>query len=355
MNSITRFIIFLSIVSFVTTRLYSQVTIGSAESPRKGVLLDLKQDNKSGNLANSSLAFGLPCVELGNSITDLVIDNASKKNNYVGAVVYNITKNNVFDIGVYVWNGTEWGEYASSKIIGANDQVLTLLEDNRSSFKTPPKPIYDFYKISGVYNFMSEYTENTPREYDYPSMTEGGNDPSYSTNYKTFPTQAAKDKFSRDAVYSTRFKTETSGRKFFEFAISVQMKFLLAKDFNDGTDKMKELSWGDFLYELYINKIKVGQLTQRYVLSASPTVKDNLLFKMEVPSKSVIQSIPKQDDNLIEVKIALLSSSFARNKGTGGASTANRQGNPFRTGVNLNFLTMEVVDFSLLFYEEDNF
>lgn len=83
----------------------AQVTIGAGLEPRKGLLLDLKENNALNKESNASKGFGLPRIAL-TSPTTLTIDDDSKKSDYVGVVVYNIGTNPVE--GTYSWDGTKW-------------------------------------------------------------------------------------------------------------------------------------------------------------------------------------------------------------------------------------------------------
>lgn len=72
----------------------AQVTIGAGLEPRKGLLLDLKENDAPNKESNASKGFGLPRIAL-TSPTTLTIDDDSKKGDYVGVVVYNIGTNPV--------------------------------------------------------------------------------------------------------------------------------------------------------------------------------------------------------------------------------------------------------------------
>lgn len=93
---------------FSYSYLYSQVTIGSAFSPRKGALLDLKQEDKLD--ANSSKGLLLPRMELYRTTSMVPIFKDSEltdelKKSHNGLMIYNLKEDYANDLckGVYVW------------------------------------------------------------------------------------------------------------------------------------------------------------------------------------------------------------------------------------------------------------
>ncbi|MDR0749984.1 MAG: hypothetical protein LBF62_10525 [Tannerellaceae bacterium] len=89
---------------------HAQVTIGSDESPAKGALLDVKQQNsltEGGTTSTKGILF--PRVELSalKSLSPLVSSPSQADNlTHKGIVVYNISNN--FKEGLYSWDGDEW-------------------------------------------------------------------------------------------------------------------------------------------------------------------------------------------------------------------------------------------------------
>jgi hypothetical protein len=111
----------------------AQVTIGSSEDPQKGVLLELKtkeaknpqlvtdDENVTVDATGGGLLF--PRVKLADKATlDPFIDSTSPawtvnaKLTHAGMMVYNLNELNGFQLGLYVWNGSEW-----SKVSGGDD------------------------------------------------------------------------------------------------------------------------------------------------------------------------------------------------------------------------------------------
>lgn len=106
---------------FAIGQLEAQVTIGSAESPLEGTLLDLKEKNAIDDGVTSAKGLGLPRVELTAkkqlypmfSATDELYNTEEKKKSqdlaHIGMIVY---ATEVFEMvncpGIYVWTGEEW-------------------------------------------------------------------------------------------------------------------------------------------------------------------------------------------------------------------------------------------------------
>jgi len=99
----------------------SQTTIGSGLEPRKGSLLELKEDNNAG--VNSTKGFSLPRVKL-NSPDDLTVDDNSKGLEYKGLTVQNTTTSGGLTEGVYSWDGDTWRLIIAADGPGTEAQVL---------------------------------------------------------------------------------------------------------------------------------------------------------------------------------------------------------------------------------------
>lgn len=114
---------------------YAQVTIGTSVTPVQGALLQLKENENIG--ANSSRGLLLPRVELV-SVTNLEpLAESSEAKDYIGAVVFNITKGMLeptsacdptptttgLTKGLKVWSGTAWED------ITAEDEDMVIPPD----------------------------------------------------------------------------------------------------------------------------------------------------------------------------------------------------------------------------------
>lgn len=102
----------------IFSNLNAQVTIGSTSIPKVGALLDLTEGD------TTSKGLGLPRVKLKslkatNSDLRTTIDGVSTSqgdpwdlNAHIGLLIYNVEKDDTncpnTDIGIHVWNGSEW-------------------------------------------------------------------------------------------------------------------------------------------------------------------------------------------------------------------------------------------------------
>lgn len=98
-----------AILFLMPAKMLAQITIGSAQKPNTGALLDLKE-NADGT---SEKGLGLPRVSLkGNKI--LTIANGGTANtDHIGALVYNVNSIETSEAerlcpGVHVWDGEKW-------------------------------------------------------------------------------------------------------------------------------------------------------------------------------------------------------------------------------------------------------
>lgn len=124
-NKITFALLLLSIST------QAQITIGSILPPNEGSLLDLKQ-NGSDDI-NSNRGLGLPRVILkslkitdgsGNLATTITGANTAEmwdKDEHIGLVLFNVNNSNSCtggpNNGMYVWNGEEWQDIYSKKLV----------------------------------------------------------------------------------------------------------------------------------------------------------------------------------------------------------------------------------------------
>lgn len=102
----------LSIFFLQSTVSQAQVTIGSANSPNRGSLLDLKETSNTSS--NGTKGLMLPRVplqvidQLKPMLTDTQAADADASLGHTGLTVWNTTDDNVFCPGVYLWNSELW-------------------------------------------------------------------------------------------------------------------------------------------------------------------------------------------------------------------------------------------------------
>ncbi len=132
---------------FFTVKTNAQVTIGSENEPREGVLLDLKENNQNGNNANGGL--GLPRVAL-TSVTVLTVDDDANKDKYTGLTVYNVTNNTELREGWYIWDGTSWKQVIAVDSYGTDGQTLINEGNGTYQWSSVPVPAFEFHKPSQI-------------------------------------------------------------------------------------------------------------------------------------------------------------------------------------------------------------
>jgi len=92
----------------------SQVTIGSNSNPLKGALLDLKENDETDGMSNSTNGLILPRVflkkidSLAPMLTGLEDNYESLKPRYTGLTVFNVNPDSPFEKGMYIWDGARW-------------------------------------------------------------------------------------------------------------------------------------------------------------------------------------------------------------------------------------------------------
>lgn len=94
----------------------AQVTIGNADEPIMGSLLDLKKNVDNENNVTADKGLGLSRVMLTNKSElypmfdslNLPVDYADQKKSHKGLTVWNVNEMFGKGVGTYVWSGTDW-------------------------------------------------------------------------------------------------------------------------------------------------------------------------------------------------------------------------------------------------------
>jgi hypothetical protein len=149
MNKKVKGIMLIVLLSMFVLPAHSQVTIGTLSPPLKGALLDLKQQNEAAGGENSKDGFIYPRVALSNvnelypMLTGSESGYAASKPSYTGLTVDNVTVNNDFQKGLYVWDGSQWNQVLTDKSIRLIDgsqaagKVLTSDANGTGTWQTP--------------------------------------------------------------------------------------------------------------------------------------------------------------------------------------------------------------------------
>ncbi len=120
-----KILIILFCTIFFTSILCAQVTIGNAETPVPGALLQLKNiGNINDGSANSDRGMTLPRVMLTSLTTldDIAKLSTESDLEYVGLLVYNVNEQmkcftDPIQKGMYVWDGSTWNSLSDSKAV----------------------------------------------------------------------------------------------------------------------------------------------------------------------------------------------------------------------------------------------
>lgn len=142
----------------------AQVTIGSQVPPRIGSLLDLNENGNTEKDANAEKGLGLPRVALS-TLTTLTIDDESKKENYVGTMVYNTTSDENIKEGIYCWMGTTWKQAVAVNNKGSDGSVLRSNGDGTYDWSLGTMPEYKYYRPTTIRGLKEKNAE----EFTYAS------------------------------------------------------------------------------------------------------------------------------------------------------------------------------------------
>ncbi|MDR2811367.1 MAG: hypothetical protein LBB84_12595 [Tannerellaceae bacterium] len=187
----------------VLPNLCAQVTIGVADPPVKGALLQLKDIlTATAGGKNSEKGLLMPRVSL---VSDTLLSpmfpdaTTAEKEEHAGLLVYNLTENGSLKEGISLWTGQEWSYLKSEEITTGTDVKKTLYTDyfandnisvgHRSlSFRLGKKGT-EFYAFP---EFKPLYTPKTsPDTTYYYQVAQYGDDNDnegygYEVNSKTF-------------------------------------------------------------------------------------------------------------------------------------------------------------------------
>ena len=170
------FLIAILLIGF-SALIRAQLTVGMDKDPELAALLDLKTQQIDGILSSvsddnnvTSTVGGLllPRIKLisANSLQPFIVDADEQINlRHAGLTVYNINTTD-FELGIYVWNGSEWEKPATSSTSTATSgEVIWLPSFNLAwgaigTSKTVN--LYDVYKAAYLpASYSSSYFSST--------------------------------------------------------------------------------------------------------------------------------------------------------------------------------------------------
>lgn len=223
----------------------AQVTIGSHVPPRTGSLLDLKENNKEEKNANSEKGLGLPRVEL-ESLDKLTIGkDESKKENYVGTMVYNTTNNNNIKEGTYCWMGSTWMQAVIADGKGSAGTILKSNGDGTYGWSEVTIPDYKYHKPTNVGGMKEKNTKTYQFEF---SKLLNSEEPDLNFVWK-----ADENAFKNTYVYKDTIDIMTGDetQKYMLLGTTV----FTTKKLKSGNVSLQNTVWESIIIEVILTKI----------------------------------------------------------------------------------------------------
>lgn len=304
----------------------AQVTIGSGNPPRSGLLLDLKEDISTDNNPNSKKGLGLPRVAL-TALTTLTVDDNSQSNDYVGLTVYNTTSNSELSPGTYCWFDNTWNQVVLVNDAGANGNMLKSNGNYTYDWTTIVIPEYNFWKPTQKAFFNPAKATQGKYTYDYIDVA-------YNNSNKPKP-DLFKDRF----VYTDILKVSSD---------NTSGKFLLVELTANVTKKTtdNEPAIWSFREEIQVDIVVGNRNVKTYTRAAA-----NPIMTVTNTIVDLFSVIPLDEFKFakgeypIQVRISCSEHTYPRN-----GSTASPKGNFPSSGP---FLTIEATNFGFIIYEEE--
>jgi len=321
-------LLFIVGISFLLP-IYSQVTIGSGFEPRKGSLLELKEDNNTGE--NSNKGFSLPRVQL-TSPTVLQVDSDTKRLEYKGITVYNTGTQNGLVEGTYQWDGAKWMQMVAVESYGTDGQMLTSKGDGTYDWSTVTFPDYSFHITTQFGAF--EQGKTTLHNYNYSDLTA-------QTGSKPNSKKPRNGLFNNDYVYKEilNVKSDATKEKYLLMALTglTSKKTKLNAVVDNGY-------WEEINIYVYVDGLVKKTYKRAYSVPAGGTAQ---LF-IDLFSIIPLGKLPAGTHDLwIQLTIG---------ENILHANSPNPPTPPpgnFDTGSGTNFCTLQLTDINYVLYEED--
>lgn len=320
---LTGFLLVLSLPS-----LNAQATVGSDIEPRKGSLLDIKQDDESENNPNSNGGLGLPRVKLVAPET-LTIDVPSEKDNYVGVMVYNVGNTNIPE-GIYYWDGDRWRLSVSVDNFGANGNLLKSNGYGTFSWSNFVLPNYEYHKPTQIGVF--DDTKATTKTFTYNNLI-GGGDGTYGGK------KPVNNTFSDEkAIVYTDYLQLQSGQssdKYLLLGISAT-----ARTATVNNNVIKTGFWQIIQIDVYLGNNLLQSNQRLYPMSDGGDPRVYIDMFSIVPINGI-----DAGNYPLKIKISNVENSFNMNEGSAGGN--------FNNTVTSSFYTITMVDINYVLYEDD--
>lgn len=322
-----KFKLLLIYIAFIVSSLsivQAQVTIGLEAKPRKGLLLDLKENEEIGKEANSEKGFGLPHVYLL-SLNTLTIDDNSKGNDYFGTIVYNI--NPSLGEGTYSWHGDRWKRVILVDNPGTYGKVLISNTDYTYRWSDVTIPEYKFHKPTQTVAFDASKAQ--AKIYTFNQIV-----PNRTTGSTSYP---GANIFQNDFVY-TEILTPKS-------ADSVEKYILLEITANIDKATVANASvannfWEEIKIEILLQDNVIKTFTRNYSTPVNTRPNTTIDIFSIIPLKELNL---RTGDYEVKVRISNTANSYYANYGAASGRFANTN----------QFLNIKIDNFGFILYEED--
>lgn len=306
---------------FLMPATYAQMTIGSHAVPRQGSLLDLKENDNPGKETNSDKGLSLPRVTL-TSPDILTLDEDSKKSDYVGVTVYNVTNNSAIKEGIYCWTGDKWLQTIVVDTKGKDGSILKSNGDGTYEWTTVSFPDYQFHKPTQISTFdASKATTRTFRYRDLVTSSTGKPDPQAFTNAYVYNEELS-------------VKSEVSSLKYLLLGSIIHIK---KNTINNLAPRSS--FWEQIRIEVFINNTVFKTYERIFITPITGSTSLYIDFFSAIPLPGL-----GKGNYPLKIRVSNIDNTFRANEGT--------QGGNFRTS-ETNFYVIDMTDIGFILFEHD--
>jgi len=325
-----RKILYISLILlFSICSIQAQVTIGSSAEPRKGSLLDLKENDNEGKDATADKGLGLPRVNL-TSLTKLTVDEDANAMDYVGLMVYNISNNADIKEGAYIWDGYIWKQAVTVDNTGTAGHYLKSNGDGTYNWSIVSLPEYAYFKPTQI-STLKAYNAPQNTYFKYADVT-NARSPGNPDGNAYIPLPGL---FNDNFIYKDTLDVQTDH-------VGKYMLLAATISTNKATRNNKVLNmsfWETVLIEVQIDNIPIKEY-ERIISrpnNGSPQIFIDLFSVIPLPNLS-------EGEHELKIRLAIVEHAYENNAG-GNNGHFNRS--------ETNFLNTRMVDIGFVLYEYD--
>lgn len=316
----------LLVLLFITTDIYAQVTIGSTFPPHKGSLLEIKEFDTANKEINATKGLGLPRVAL-ESLSELTVDDESKKDQYAGLTVYNITNNAQLTEGIYCWFGESWKKVILMDTVGEDGNMLISKGDNTYKWEDVTIPGVKLYRPSQTAGFVT--TNSVAQKYSWAQIMHS------SQGADVYTSNPAA--FTNSFLYTEKLKIETNSNnnKFMLIGLTADITKTTVND-----DVVVTAFWEEVTIEILINNNVISP--KKYIRSYSTAAKTPAKTTTDLFKIIPLPNTLNKGTYDLKIRISIPRTTYYSNRGTGNGNFNSPN----------QFVTIEMRDFGFVLYEE---